>query len=134
EDGGKGKVAGGAARSARGRGDVDQVPAERPGDAPAGIGVARVAVAVVGEQHSVAQPPLSEPGVRQRRVGVETSADQQDRVLGGGVPWPGVAVGAARWPRRARRTYHPAHRRATEAADRLEPVDDAWPGPAALPG
>src|SRR5436189_170435 len=47
EAGVKGQVVGGADRSARGRGDVDQVPAERPGDAPAGIGVARVAVAVV---------------------------------------------------------------------------------------
>ena len=70
EAGVKGLAVGPADCFVRRRGDVDQVAAERPHHATAGVGVAGVAVAVVDEQDGVTQPPLNEPGVGQRRVGV----------------------------------------------------------------
>jgi hypothetical protein len=75
-------------------GEVDQVAADGLGDAGAGVPAGEMAIAVVDQQDGVAEQPRHTPGVANRRGGVESGADNQDRMLGGGVPGAGVAVGA----------------------------------------
>ena len=92
-----------------------------------------MAVAVVGQQDRVAQPLRGQPGVAKRCVGVEPGADDQDWIAGGGVPGAGVAVGAGRWPGRARGEL-PAHDRSADAAEVLQAVHHPQPDAGGVAG
>src|SRR4051794_36422410 len=118
------------------RGDqVDEVSLSGLVGARAGELVARVAPAVHGEQHGVAQPLLGGLGVAVPGGGVVPIVDQQDRGLGTGIPRAGVAVVAAGRPvRRARRPQPPPQHRSPEPAGVGEGVDHLRPGRGGLGG
>ena len=71
-------------------------------DAGAGIVEADLAVAIVGEQDGVAEPPRGSHRVDVGSAGVVAGADQQDRVLRRRIPGPAVVVLAADRPGGAR--------------------------------
>src|SRR5262245_48771002 len=108
------------ARGAHGCGrwscEIHEVAAGGLNDAGAWIPAAEMPVAVMGQQDRIAQPPGGAPGVGQGRVGVEPGADDQDRILGRGVPGAGVAVDAGGRPGCAR-GVDPAQRWSADAAD-----------------
>ena len=88
----------------------------------------RVAVAVDGEQHRIAQQAFSMPGARVTGGRVVPVADEQDRGLGPGVPRAGVAVsGVPRPVRRARSPRPPAQDRSPQRARVREVADDLGP-------
>src|ERR671924_2066218 len=109
------------------RGEPGEVATDCCIDAGARVALGGVAVTVVGDQHGVAEAPCGDAGVGVSRAGVIAVAENEDRVLGGGVPRPGVALSAAGAPGGARRPEPPqVDRRDHDAL--TEGADDPRPG------
>src|SRR5919108_1949021 len=80
------------------RSERGEIATDRCIDAGAGVALGGVTVAVVGDQHGVAKATRGAAGVGVGRPGVIAVAQDEDWVLGGGVPGPGVALSAAGAP------------------------------------
>ena len=102
--------------------EADEVAGDRALYARAGVDKADVAAALVGQEHGVAESAGRDSSVRVGGVGVISRADDEDRILGGGVPGSGVAVGAAPTPRGARCPQPPTEH---WAAPRLRSIASA---------
>ena len=112
---------------------MEEVPPSGALDADARVTDADVAVSRVGEQHRVAEQPGDATGVYVRRRRVEGGANDEDWIPSTSGPRSRVAVGARARPRGAWGPQPPTEKRAADATDPGEPMDDARPGRRPLP-